>query len=1100
MVSTDEITGTFSDVLLIKEKAIAGVSSALLPSPVSSAYEIESMTTGNDAGYTLHQCLPDDHAQASTMHEWNARLLNGHSSSQRQTMPMHEDRNARLLNGRSALTLFCDMSSPKPASDHLDIRCANRWHQQEQDELSTETATDQLSIAYGDERVDRARRNRCQTNGDAATDEVLLTETTSPPAATQRLLLQARQARAFDTATFGTTILLPSRRIDRVDYGGVSTSFALVHAAVGLSRAEDVRLSGHSFNGDRLPTNVDELKSTWEGAFKMGNAMLMMNEHESSGDSSERGPSRGMSFGDSYRRDEIWPEVTDFNRVLSKYGKLDLDDTITCANSAKAYARHTVLSKHGDKSPWTAVGAPGQVLSNFGQPFITTEKGFKASVTSDFNAASTSVLTSRTRDALSEQHNTELGNDRVIPGNDGNSLNVSDSNNDNDNSIKRVTAHEQNVMSTSEATLEEASVLGSTMMAVIFGKSTVLAGQGMMLHGADTVLTPNSQAIGMQRSTSSSVVTTSVGSTFQIRFRGISGRTETLDDVCGDDYAGEVLVRILNKIGISEQHISRLSLRHDGKKLDPSAPCNLDKGDTVQLAGSFLVGGSKRNKSKLGGSFRPKSDGSSSSSYPEEVKWDDLPPLDGFLTTNAQVQLKEWTSAYVKEQEAKAHAEAAANGDVEPVGENTAAHRRVVKYRAREAYSAARDEARSKGEELRTALSAESNGRDGWKWRELVLQVLQGHQQPPHALEFDVGYDAWTKQFWFRSPQGKVQSKHPAEADSELLQLCDKVAQPLQPTVGSPWVLAPNSHGGWCYINVNSGETKWEAPSGSRRLQTRHLVERDFPDLRTLPELSRFPVNFKPFSNTFLKDTGWRAHRMAARQLIHFTNATTLAHREGPWISLLTDDGTDYFANLTTLQLRWFPPHNWMRDWVDRGWRYGRMFDQRQGIDGKELCDVWSRNGTINNDAFVSFHRYSVAGGAPYLEDTGLPPWKPDAKDTPRTHAKLERQMLKMTERWMARSIQVAVQRYLSRKRSYRLRTDGAAMRLQAAVRGNLQRQWFRHYRSHTTGATVSIQAVVRGTLQRLRFRSQLRGSGSWLHDDDPELTLVTTPLGFARM
>ena len=97
---------------------------------------------------------------------------------------------------------------------------------------------------------------------------------------------------------------------------------------------------------------------------------------------------------------------------------------------------------------------------------------------------------------------------------------------------------------------------------------------------------PAEAAVAMQATPDSSAVA------FQIQYRNLAGHHRTLDDVCADQLVGSQLKRIASKEGlIWEEAAATLRLVKAGKELDRSAPCGLEKGDSVHLLLRSLPGG-----------------------------------------------------------------------------------------------------------------------------------------------------------------------------------------------------------------------------------------------------------------------------------------------------------------------------------------------------------------------------------------------------------------------------------------------------------------------------------------------------------------------------
>ena len=81
-------------------------------------------------------------------------------------------------------------------------------------------------------------------------------------------------------------------------------------------------------------------------------------------------------------------------------------------------------------------------------------------------------------------------------------------------------------------------------------------------------------------------------------------------------------------------------------------------------------------------------------------------------------------------------------------------------------------------------------------------RVLLMIQRAARALRFDVGYDAETGLFEYRSQRGVMLTVHPAVTDAAqsvpAYAADGSVVDPLQPPDASGFVLAPEANGGWC--------------------------------------------------------------------------------------------------------------------------------------------------------------------------------------------------------------------------------------------------------------------------------------------------------------
>ena len=233
------------------------------------------------------------------------------------------------------------------------------------------------------------------------------------------------------------------------------------------------------------------------------------------------------------------------------------------------------------------------------------------------------------------------------------------------------------------------------------------------------------------------------------------------------------------------------------------------------------------------------------------------------------------------------------------------------------------------------------------------LQRLASAPRPMRS--YDVSYDRTSDRFSFRSAAGEISHRHPAVQSAEnhdvipALSPTGDIIKPLWPPAESDCVLCPEKSGAWCYYDTALGSSQWHAPTGSRPLSmsTRLLDSTSFQhpppclDSRTTYES--------------LARTGWHAHYEDAVNRIKLTNLVTGVTRLAPWISLRTTTGQVYFANLSTRETRWFPPHRWMQGWITRQ----SPFDARSHYSRFKLPSL------------VGYRQ--VDGGAPYLDAQGLP-------------------------------------------------------------------------------------------------------------------------------
>ena len=260
------------------------------------------------------------------------------------------------------------------------------------------------------------------------------------------------------------------------------------------------------------------------------------------------------------------------------------------------------------------------------------------------------------------------------------------------------------------------------------------------------------------------------------------------------------------------------------------------------------------------------------------------------------------------------------------------------------------------------------------------LRALKLLETRPVAMPYDVGYEASTESFFFRSTQGVLQREHPGSGEIPHRLSCPSHSrdgmqqQPLSPPASSPIVLRAEVRGGWCYYDTALGETSWFSPEQSTELRDLPLKEWRLPD--SLP-----PRLDSSIGMNCLKLTGWTAFFRDVAHEVCLMNLTTGAVRDGPWISLRTSTGCVYFANLVSRETRWLPPHLWMEGWRCRRPSTGVYM----GPHPHGHVDEW-RSLHEGLPHLGTTGRESVEGGAPYMHEHGLPSYPPDEDDTPLTY------------------------------------------------------------------------------------------------------------------
>ena len=267
--------------------------------------------------------------------------------------------------------------------------------------------------------------------------------------------------------------------------------------------------------------------------------------------------------------------------------------------------------------------------------------------------------------------------------------------------------------------------------------------------------------------------------------------------------------------------------------------------------------------------------------------------------------------------------------------------------------------------------------------RRLRAAVAMRQRPQPRPMAYDVGYDAVTRHFSFRSGSGAITSSHPHGDSMEIvaaLSPAGRVVPPMQPPSDCPIALVPEATGMWCYLDTATGAVSWHAPPGSMPLTTVSLTSADFSD--------RPPPCLHPSIQLGALDgTPWEPIYQDSNDRVLLFHRLTGAIREAPWIALRTSGGRAYFANLLTRETRWFPPRLWMEGWL---FRPLSSADRRGCPEPHPLV-----GGTAYGRSLLppEFARQRVEGGAPYLDARGSPQYGPDPCDSSRTHPRCNRPM-----------------------------------------------------------------------------------------------------------
>jgi len=263
------------------------------------------------------------------------------------------------------------------------------------------------------------------------------------------------------------------------------------------------------------------------------------------------------------------------------------------------------------------------------------------------------------------------------------------------------------------------------------------------------------------------------------------------------------------------------------------------------------------------------------------------------------------------------------------------------------------------------------------KLRFLAARSEQGRRligSKPRPIQRDVGYDASTGRFAYRSSTGAMSDVHPAarcpDATIAAYTPEGRVTVPMWPPSSSPIALVPEQSGAWCYYDTERGIPSWFPPAGSTP-----LASHDLNEYCSEPEVfDRSPPSLDDeIALGSLDKTPWVALFDDAVNCVQLVNRLTGAVRNAPWISLRTDFGCVYFANLVTRQTRWFPPRRWMEGWVSRP--HSNSTGRSDLPTGSPLCRTMCCPSYSRGMLPVSAARLRVDGGSPYLDGQGQPPW-----------------------------------------------------------------------------------------------------------------------------
>jgi hypothetical protein len=271
--------------------------------------------------------------------------------------------------------------------------------------------------------------------------------------------------------------------------------------------------------------------------------------------------------------------------------------------------------------------------------------------------------------------------------------------------------------------------------------------------------------------------------------------------------------------------------------------------------------------------------------------------------------------------------------------------------------------------------------------REEILTIT------PQPMPWDVGYDAEARVFSFRSPTGAITDEHPARGCTPgpipAFEADGSIVEPLQPPADSSFALVPEIGGVWCYYDTALGTAQWHAPAGSVRMQTEMLS--------ALPACGTFrgpPPKLHPLltlsSLALYRDARWLPIFEDAHHECMLMHCLTGAVRSAPWVSLRSEHGELYFANLISRQTRWFPPRLWMEGWIMRA-----SMDPFYGQQPHPLgFEMW--RGHLRDVLPLDLGRLRVEGGAPYLGASGQPQYPPDEYDSCLTYPMAKQTQLQL--------------------------------------------------------------------------------------------------------
>ena len=256
------------------------------------------------------------------------------------------------------------------------------------------------------------------------------------------------------------------------------------------------------------------------------------------------------------------------------------------------------------------------------------------------------------------------------------------------------------------------------------------------------------------------------------------------------------------------------------------------------------------------------------------------------------------------------------------------------------------------------------------------LRTLELLESAPRPLPYDVGYDVRLEVFSFRDSTGKVTVAHPVTRmngiDIPAYLQNGLRTKPRGPLLDGSVELRPEARGGWCYYDSALGTSSWFPPGNAREPYQVDLLEWHLPSAMP-PKLDEC------IALNSLNQTRWCSMFLDTSNDVLLMHYDSGAVRKGPWISLRTQAGEVFFANLVTRVTRWLPPYRWMDGWV---YRRPAIADYHYDMDQHPFSHIDEGTSLTRAPPVASYGRRSVEGGAPYFHERGFPQYPPDSFDT----------------------------------------------------------------------------------------------------------------------